>query len=1155
MRRTSHHVRRLSVELVTADMPLAMALRERVETMARSLLPAVLERVFDTVAGEDRHIRIDRLDLDLGQLPAEGLEQAAAAALERVLTEALRRALTGADTDGTAVEARHLSPQQAQLELLDHYLAHGTLPYWARGQDAMAPAALLDRLMTAQPAAAAALLRRRGRDRAALTRLVLQAGEAGLRRLLALLAPAEAAEILAYLADLILLHQVQPLLPLAEPGLRRLLWLLTFDYLVREAGSQFNRRSFVASLLEGAAEAEGVPYAALLDLLRLGLEQLRRHRPLGSSLPGVLHELFAVTPRPPPPAATAAADRPIDNPDLLISRAEQGDATELLALMRRQAADRSAMERLVRRLPAPVFADILARLEPGHATLILAYLGDITRLHHEEAILTLSDLGMERLLRLLTLLHLLRDPGSQFNRRDWLRRLLQGMAAAEGIAYARLLDLLGRCLQQTGRHLPLASSLPALVAELIGEQAVTAPAPPAISPPTADLPESLERLLRREGEATGSLAAALADLSADALAGLVQRLAGDRGAVYRLAGLLSEAAFRRLAATLAGADAGGFLDTLDGLCDLHRHVPLLTLDDMGFRQLGRALMLGFMVRPGGRSGMPVLPWLLDGVARFAGLDRAGLLDILRRTTTTAVNGTIPDLPPGLEAMLQEVATAPLPGQALFLAGRYLTGSQSLASGAGLPALATQDPAGLAALLRRLAHADPTVWPQRLDRLLAWLLPEEVATLLDARQADEATRLAGVLADMPGMTLVAAWRRVLEAMLWDRFPPPLPPPLASPSPPVPDPPPERAARTLALAWLAGDIPDDRMEAEQLATLMEWLAEHEAEALREALARGLAQAAVRERWALHLADATLARLLTVIAPERARFLIAAGTVLATAWRETASPEQRAALRHLPWSLLLELVAERPPELRPVRLLAAELVQRLAGGDPARLSPLLEKAQSLARDGGHAGVTAALQAVPRPPPSSPPARPPGWRFPASTTPPPEPVYIGNAGLVLLAPFLPRFFQQLDLLTPGEDGKPGLHGLATVSRAVHLLQYLVDERCDRTEPELVLNKLLCGVTPAFPVEPAIEPTNADLALCGQLTRAVLANWTIIKDTSPIGLRQTFLQREGKLTPAENGWTLTVQRKTVDVLVDQIPWGFSIILHGWMTSPIHVTW
>lgn len=170
-----------------------------------------------------------------------------------------------------------------------------------------------------------------------------------------------------------------------------------------------------------------------------------------------------------------------------------------------------------------------------------------------------------------------------------------------------------------------------------------------------------------------------------------------------------------------------------------------------------------------------------------------------------------------------------------------------------------------------------------------------------------------------------------------------------------------------------------------------------------------------------------------------------------------------------------------------------------------------------------------------------------------PATPIYVGNAGLVLSSPFLPQLFDRLGLLSHGDA--PRIEGLEARSRAVHLLQYLVDGRCDAPEPELALNKLLSGAAIADPIAPGIEPSMAEIETCDGLLRAVIANWPVIKSTSVAGLRETFLQREGRLQHRDARWGLHVQRKPVDLLVDQIPWAFSTIFHRWMQEPLDVSW
>lgn len=157
----------------------------------------------------------------------------------------------------------------------------------------------------------------------------------------------------------------------------------------------------------------------------------------------------------------------------------------------------------------------------------------------------------------------------------------------------------------------------------------------------------------------------------------------------------------------------------------------------------------------------------------------------------------------------------------------------------------------------------------------------------------------------------------------------------------------------------------------------------------------------------------------------------------------------------------------------------------------------------------------------------------------------YIDNAGLVLAAPFLPHLFKALDF-----EGNA-----ASASRAVHLLQWLVDGRTDQAGSSLLLNKILAGLAPSDAITESIVPSDFELGICEQLLRAMLANWAALSSISIDGLRETFLQREGQLQRREGGWSLRVQRKTLDVLVDQVPWGFAVVRHPWQKDALWTSW
>jgi len=163
---------------------------------------------------------------------------------------------------------------------------------------------------------------------------------------------------------------------------------------------------------------------------------------------------------------------------------------------------------------------------------------------------------------------------------------------------------------------------------------------------------------------------------------------------------------------------------------------------------------------------------------------------------------------------------------------------------------------------------------------------------------------------------------------------------------------------------------------------------------------------------------------------------------------------------------------------------------------------------------------------------------------------IFIRNAGQVLATPYLPRLFQTVGLL----EGNV-FPDQANAERGVHLLQYMVDESIHPTEDLLTLNKILCGLQPETAVRRDIDLTDTEKQTVDGLLRAMIAHWKTIGNTSVQGLRESFLQREGRLRPKEDAWQLLVQPRAFDMLLDRLPWGFAVIRHPWMTSTVYVEW
>jgi hypothetical protein len=161
-----------------------------------------------------------------------------------------------------------------------------------------------------------------------------------------------------------------------------------------------------------------------------------------------------------------------------------------------------------------------------------------------------------------------------------------------------------------------------------------------------------------------------------------------------------------------------------------------------------------------------------------------------------------------------------------------------------------------------------------------------------------------------------------------------------------------------------------------------------------------------------------------------------------------------------------------------------------------------------------------------------------------------VKHAGIILLSPFLKTFFTNLQLLN-GKEWK----NKNSQYKSVYLLKFLSTGEQKTFEYNLTLEKIICGldIEEPIPLEILLEEHETKEAI--QLLESVIEHWKALKNTSVNGLRESFLKRDGIITQKENGWLLQVERKTLDILIDSIPWGYSTVTFPWNEYLIFAEW
>lgn len=163
-----------------------------------------------------------------------------------------------------------------------------------------------------------------------------------------------------------------------------------------------------------------------------------------------------------------------------------------------------------------------------------------------------------------------------------------------------------------------------------------------------------------------------------------------------------------------------------------------------------------------------------------------------------------------------------------------------------------------------------------------------------------------------------------------------------------------------------------------------------------------------------------------------------------------------------------------------------------------------------------------------------------------------VQRAGLVLAIPFLPAFFKELELFRDKQFvSKEAQH------HAVYLLYHLAtgsEELPD--EHHLVFEKICCGLDVTDLLLPFKGFSAREKEETNNLLLSILDAWKALKNSSPRAIQEAFLNREGYLKQQEDGsLKVHIERQTIDLLIDRIPWTLSILRIPGSNEIVYVEW
>lgn len=1077
-----------------------VALQNALSQWSQQVMPAILTRFFDRHCPATERWRIESLELDLGTVALDSLDETLAQRFEAALEEALSRAFHRQEVrflPASLLPDHEVAGEMTELDALRWFLLHGTSPWWRSERLSLLP--LVEQLLQGDAYAFTRLIREVGQGEVARRRIAWQWSERHIRQTVRRLEPWHAGFICHYADRVIASQQQQRIVLCQDSGFSGQLWYWILTHLLVERGTLFNTRQFVRATLWQMAQHYQLDFHQLVTSLAQAVERLQITGRVAPVFLQVLADLQREETRELAPQMAQPNDDELwfQFQRLLHHRADNwrhnGDVVHLAELLARLAAkDRARTADILReegraaqvrdyvlqRLSTPQLAQLVAVLEPRDHRFIMTH---ITR---TQALLRQRH-HPRRLIWEVLLAWLLVNSGSHFSRRQFVQETLMAISTRTGIDYALLLML----LIQAAVPQPHAGHFELLVIlhELVQQQRKRHHAASHRWQPLRDY--------LRHGRFT----------------------AGEQ----TLLDAPSQASLRTLRTLLLMPSPPG------ALLVVIRQLRSGAVDE---QVLTRRLLT--IVSAPGEATLATLHRLMRLLSPTLSAPALALLDTLRRWNRQG------RLAQSGATVADSVLVGALFQALLGHAGSTLTARQWLSRVWVI--IASQTASSLPEMIRRWqrnAQADRA--GGKLDAALYPLAPP-----MTTRPPTDVRMHAVPVLIPPGYLLDDA----------------VPQPAANPEPPLVDSSADETDKQqndLARWLISGVLPAAVVAAS--VPVNEWLRALIAQdlwAFRLTVAPLFQQSAVRYRLIRHL---SLTQLCELFSQAEHHAPCGASTLNELCLLLPALPLPFISLavrQELLLACLLEGWFTNAGEIDLPWLINQLCWRLLRHGDcsaeqlrDAISAPGLPGSHSLRHHLERASRTLPSAAeehtiVARETLSVPSA--------SSTHPWPGtgPMVINNAGIVLLQSYIKPLFERLKLIQDDRFVSDSAQRAAT-----HYLQYLICGQSHSEEHHLMLNKVLCGLPLSQPLEGGIDINSKEADIIHSLIQAVAQYWPAIGKTSVVGFQGNWLVRGGTLTEKSEHWDLVVERRSYDILIRRSSLSYTIVRLPWMGKPIYVTW
>ncbi len=267
-----HSIATIRWETSLDNRELSFQFQEQLSALSRNLLPKVMETTFDTTCPENQFWQIPSVELDLGVIDLDSIQNN----LPQKLSEQLKVALVNLQLQYRqgSQEIVVLDKTIARLHALTNFFLHG-IPSWGVKHAEYSIHGEVSFLLRNDRENLMAMLRRVGKSENGRKRICWQIREDYLIKILKYLEPNNHGHILNFVNQLTSIHGSAPILQTQFLTFKRNLWFWVCDYLFSETSMTFNVRRMILVILNRMAEHYDLNFVELLKRIENAEKQAK----------------------------------------------------------------------------------------------------------------------------------------------------------------------------------------------------------------------------------------------------------------------------------------------------------------------------------------------------------------------------------------------------------------------------------------------------------------------------------------------------------------------------------------------------------------------------------------------------------------------------------------------------------------------------------------------------------------------------------------------------------------------------------------------------------------------------------------------------------------------------------------------------------------